>query len=82
LAAPASGGWRYIARMSIDEIPADVLAELSEQFPAHLSSRPLVDCPFGGQWLTPDFYCEIHFPESVAGSRVTEPTFVRMQTVP
>lgn len=82
LAAPASGGWRYVARMPIDDIPSDVVAELIARFPDHLSPRPLVECPFGGQWLTPEFYCDIHIPESAAGSRVMEPTFVQLQSEP
>ncbi len=82
LAAPAAGGWHYVARLSIEEIPADVMADLTSRFPEHLSSRPLVDCPFGGQWLTLDFFCDIHFPNSPTGPRLGEPTFVEMQSAP
>lgn len=80
LAAPISGNWRYITRLPIDEVPADVVADLTARFPEHRSPRPLVPCPFGGQWLTPDFFCEVHFPTSATGLRFGEPTFVEMQT--
>ncbi len=82
LAARVAGEWRYIARLSIDDVPSEIVTELRSAFPSHLSPRPLVACPFGGQWLTPDFFCEIHFPHSATGLRLTEPTFVGLSELP
>lgn len=78
LAAPMAGDWHYVARLPIGDVPPEIVQELTLQFASHRSPRPLVACPFGGQWLTPDFYCEIHFPHSAGGLRFAEPTFVRL----
>lgn len=46
---------RYVARLPLEALPADMQATLIEALPTIRTARPIAACPYGGRWVEPAF---------------------------
>jgi hypothetical protein len=50
---------RFVARLAIEDFPVEMQTELLDALPRILTRRPLAPCPYGGQWVEPQFVVTI-----------------------
>lgn len=52
---------QFVSKLSIDNVPEDVLEAMKARFRELATWRPLVNCPYNGRWLKPEIFCMVAY---------------------
>ncbi len=52
---------QFVCKLSVDDVPPDVLEDMARQFPELITYKRLVPCPYNARWLKPQVYCTVTY---------------------
>ena len=77
-AAPDRELLRFVAKVPVEDVDADVLNRMTTHFLKIPQRRSLVRCPYGGNWVKPEVFCIAAYDGWTGESRLSNPRVVRL----
>jgi hypothetical protein len=81
-AAPNRELLRFVAKVPVEDVDADVLDQMETHFRDIPQRRSLVRCPYGGNWVKPEVFCVATYEGWTGERRLKNPQVVRLVESP
>ena len=77
-AAPDRELLRFVAKVPVEDVEADVLDRMAVHFRSIPQRRSIVRCPYGGNWVKPEVFCIATYDGWTGNRRLNNPQVVRL----